>query len=94
MEFLSETHVGRTPDALLDGARWEFKAPWGFGQNNVVQTIRDARGQSGRILVDLARSPLSLTKVLDQVDQALKRYDGIEVVRVLLPNGEIIDRRP
>ena len=94
VQFLSATHVGRTPDALLDGVQWEFKAPSGSGKNNVVQTIRDARGQSGRILIDLARSPLPLWSVLDQVDQSIQRDDGIDVVRVLMPNGETIERRP
>ena len=40
VEFIRATTMGRTPDALVDGVRWELKAIKGDGPGTVVQERR------------------------------------------------------
>ncbi|WP_404392807.1 hypothetical protein [Humibacillus xanthopallidus] len=94
LEFLPRSNDAKSPDALIRGAPWEFKSPVGSGSGTVVQAVRFARDQSPRIVIDLARSPLSLEEALRQVDLAIRRYDRIDVVLVITRGGEIVERRP
>jgi len=94
VEFLPRSNDAKSPDALIRGEQWEFKSPVGSGSGTVVQAVRFARDQSSRIVIDLARSPLSLEEALRQVDVAIRRYDRIDVVLVITHDGEIEERRP
>jgi hypothetical protein len=92
--FLPRSDDAKSPDALMGGERWEFKAPIGSGPGTITQAVRYAREQSSRIVIDLARSPLSLEEAVRQVDSALRRYDRIDVVLIVARDGEILERRP
>ncbi|MEO7446633.1 MAG: hypothetical protein ABI336_00060 [Humibacillus sp.] len=94
VEFLPRSDTVKSPDALIDGERWEFKAPVGNSPGTIIQAVRYAREQSSKIVVDLGRSPLALDEALRQVDEAIHRYDRIDVVRVITVEGDIIERRP
>ncbi|TQM58590.1 CdiA C-terminal domain-containing protein [Humibacillus xanthopallidus] len=94
VEFLPRADDAKSPDALVGGESWEFKAPFGGGSSTITQAVRYARDQSPRIIVDLARSPHPVEEAVRQVDAALRRYDRIDVVLLLTRDGEIVERRP
>jgi hypothetical protein len=94
VDFLPRSDDDKSPDALVGGESWEFKAPFGSGSGTITQAVRFAREQSPRIVVDLARSPLSLEEAVRQVVAALRRYDRIDVVLIITRDGEILERRP
>jgi hypothetical protein len=94
IEFLPPSGTSRTPDVEMDGVGWELKSPTGSGKETIVQEVRRGRGQSSRLVIDLARTPLSVEAALAQVDQALRRYDGIEAIRIITRDGQLIERRP
>jgi hypothetical protein len=64
VEFLPRSDKARSPDALVDGEPWEFKAPIGSSRGTIVQALRSARAQSSKIVLELARSPLSPDEAL------------------------------
>jgi hypothetical protein len=94
VEFLPRADDAKSPDALVGGESWEFKAPFGSGSGTITQAVRYARDQSPRIIIDLARSPHTVEEAVRQVDAALRRYDRIDVVLLITRDGEIVERRP
>jgi hypothetical protein len=94
VDFLPRSDDAKSPDAVVGGESWEFKAPFGSGSGTITQAVRFAREQSPRIIIDLARSPLRLEEAVRQVDVALRRYDRIDVVLIITRDGEILERRP
>lgn len=58
-----------------------------------IQLLRDAKNQSSNVIVDLQRTEMAMDKALDQVDQALQRYDELEQVTVISQDKQEVVRR-
>ncbi|MDN5765225.1 MAG: hypothetical protein L0H78_05350 [Humibacillus sp.] len=94
ISFIAETGVGTSPDAWVDGEQWEFKAVKGFSTNTLERAVRRGRGQAPRIYIDASASTLPTELLLFTIQRAVQRYHGTELVRIILPHGEIAERRP
>lgn len=73
----------RTPDVTIDGEQWELKSPTGSSPDTIVRNIRKARAQSPRVVIDLSRSSLDRDEAKRSAQQALRRYSGIEQIRLI-----------
>ncbi len=93
ISFLHATGSGPTPDILMDGAVWDLKSPTGNSKSTITDTVKHARRQSPRMVIDLSRSTMPLQLALAQIDYALKRYRGIETILVIAQDGSFIERR-
>lgn len=85
----STTEGERMPDILLDGVRWEMKAPAAASRNAITQNIRKARGQSDRIILDTTRSGADRELAESATREALRRYPGVTEVWILGPGYEV-----
>lgn len=83
----------KSADAWIDGVLTEIKSPVGNGKGTVIQLLRDAKRQSSNVIVDLHRTEMAMDKALEQVDQALKRYDELEQVTVISQDKQEVVRR-
>lgn len=83
----------KSADAWIDGVLTEIKSPVGNGKGTVIQLLRDAKKQSSNVIVDLHRTEMPMSKALEQVDQALKRYDELEQVTVISQDKQEVVRR-
>lgn len=83
----------KSADAWIDGVLTEIKSPVGNGKGTVIQLLRDAKKQSSNVIVDLHRTEMNMDKALEQVDQALKRYDELEQVTVISQDKQEVVRR-
>lgn len=98
--FIPPAETDATPDATLEGERWEFKKLKGASLSGIQGQIRKARTQAGKIVLDASDSPLSREEITAKVDATIKRYNEdvregrhhIDEVIVLLPNTEAITR--
>ncbi|MFT3799302.1 hypothetical protein [Microbacterium sp.] len=75
------------PDAIVDGEVWEFKSPRGASERSTIaEQFKQARRQSHRMVLDLARCGLP-----DEVslNQALRRFHGQRAITELI----VIDHR-
>lgn len=72
--------VIKSADVLIDGVEWELKSPIGALPASILQGLREGRKQARRVLVVLARSPLSWDDAVAAVDAVFERYDGVTEV--------------
>jgi RHS repeat-associated protein len=74
VEFLAESNMGRTADALVGGVATEFKTVSNLTSKDIggalARRILEGRGQAGNIIID-ARGQKGLTKEL--AENAIKR---------------------
>lgn len=92
IRFIPATGDGRTPDILMGGEIWELKSPKGNGKETIIGMINSARGQAPRLVIDLARTPLSLEAALAQVDYCLARYRGLEAIYIITKDRHLVER--
>lgn len=77
-------HPGlRSPDVHIDGVSWEIKAPRTARSETVVASLRSARGQSRRVILDLTNSQLTEGEALAAVNYAILRYRRFDEIRIL-----------
>ena len=62
----------RTPDILVDGEKWDIKAPTGGGGHVIDNNSKKAKEQAPNILFDMTNSPLSDEEILKQLHQVYK----------------------
>ncbi|MFF2621235.1 VG15 protein [Oerskovia jenensis] len=86
----STTEGERRADVILNERDvWEMKAPAAATNNAIVQNIRKARGQSGRIVIDTHRSGADRELAESAAGDALRRYDGVTEVWIIGPGYEM-----
>lgn len=76
-----------------DIAKWEIKNPKGGGRQTIINRLVDAarKGQSDRVIIDVAGSRLDNVEVRSQVQAFLRsRYTGVRTVFVL--TADVRDR--
>lgn len=82
----------KTPDVLIDGQRWEMKAPKASNARAIDRNLRRALRQSARIIIDSRR----MKNLPDAtVERELRKHarDMRSIERLLFVNhhGEVID---
>lgn len=68
VEFVrkSEDDYVKTPDALIDGVRWEFKSPKSGKPEMILKNLRRALHQSGCIVFDCRRMKQLPNRVIER----------------------------
>lgn len=62
---------------------WEIKAPRTARSETVVASLRSAKGQSRRFILDMSNSQLALGETLAAVNYAILRYRRFDEIRIL-----------
>lgn len=82
----------KTPDVLIDGQRWEMKAPKASNTRAIDRNLRRALRQSRRVIID-SRRMKNLPDAV--VERELRKHarDMRSIERLMLVNhrGEVID---
>lgn len=76
----------KTSDVFLggsDGTAWEMKQPRGSGKWNISNQFNEAKGQSGRLILDVSESPWNLSDIEDEIIIQLSHREDFEEVLVL-----------
>lgn len=88
----SDVEHEHTPDVLIDGDRWEMKAPKASNARAVERNLHRALQQSSRVVFDCRRMKNLSDKVVER--ELRKRMKGLRSLKRLLfvnHRGEVID---
>lgn len=83
VELIAPTGISRTPDIILDGARWEMKAPEGDTKWTISRNLNKGRGQSNKIIVDLRRCKRTDEKCLREIQNYFSASRSISEILVI-----------
>ncbi|MEO6999401.1 MAG: hypothetical protein ABI112_15070 [Terracoccus sp.] len=92
IEFIPALGDDPTPDIYLDGDAWDLKSPTGNSKETIIGMIKTGREQSSRMIIDLARTPITVEAAMEQIDYCLRRYRGVEKIWAITKDGQIIER--
>ncbi|MGD7789594.1 hypothetical protein ACQCX2_14855 [Propionibacteriaceae bacterium Y1700] len=84
--FLPRRGTDRSPDALIDGRKFEFKAPEG-GNGSIGRNVRNSAHQARRAVLDNTRSLVSDYEALRLARSAFERYRGLDELWVITKDG-------
>lgn len=70
----------RTPDSLWNNEYWEVKSVAATGKNSVANALKNAKGQSSRIILDLSKSKAPINKYIGGVMREMKRKKSIQII--------------
>lgn len=76
----------KTSDVFLGGpggVAWEMKQPRGSGKWNISNQFNEAKGQSGRLILDVSESPWNLADIEDEVVVQLAHREDFKEVLVV-----------
>lgn len=94
VEFLPAANIQgvKTPDLLVDGEKWEMKAPQGSGRHTISHQMERASKQSDRLILDTSRTPLDDQQIVDEVRRrVIDGRSGIRIAWVVLKNGTWVE---
>ena len=75
--FIRKT-IGSTPDLKIKRTNqiWELKSPLGNGKRTISNNLREASGQSDKIILDLTRCKMNNRRALSRVNGFLESGDA------------------
>lgn len=81
----------KTPDYVLNGQKFDLKAPTGNTKNTIYNNLKESKGQASNVVLDITRCGLSEEECLEYVKDAYrsKHLRHLEMV-VVVNNGQII----
>ena len=81
----------QTPDYLIDGKRYDLKAPTGRGKNLLYGLIAKKYKQAHNFIIDITDCPLNIEELEKQAESLYKsqRTGFLETI-VFLKNGESV----
>lgn len=94
--FLKKSNVEhqQTPDVLLNGERWEFKAPQASNARAVQRNLHRALQQAPRVVFDGRRMKnFPDKKILHEIDKWLPGLKSCKGLKFINRAGEVIDIR-
>lgn len=80
-----------TPDIIINGVKWEMKAPIGEGNSLMKNTIQKAVKQSPNIMIDLRRTKRHQTKCLRELEKQFDKSKFIKSLKVITKSGRVLD---
>ncbi len=81
----------RMPDIIMNGMRWEIKAPQGNGKYTVQNTIQNAARQSCNIIIDLHRCRIPEEKAIRDFINEYTKSRYVRRMKIIRKNNEILD---
>lgn len=86
----SNTPGLHSPDIIMDGLRWEMKAPKGEGKYLINNTIQKAVKQSRNIIIDLRRTKRHQSKCLREIKNEVEKSKSIDRLIVITKGSKIL----
>jgi hypothetical protein len=81
-----------TPDVLIDGEKWEMKAPRGSTLKSVERNLKRGRWQSSKIVFDSRRMKKVPDKAIErELRQRIKEIPDVEQIKFVNRHSKIID---
>lgn len=94
VEFVPQIMVPqgiRTPDYLIDGERFDLKAPTGRSKDLFYNVVSKKRKQASNFVFDVTNCPLSEDEIRKQVEALyFSRHTRFIDMIVIMKNGEIL----
>lgn len=81
--FVAAPGTDRVADIEIGGVRWEMKSPTSSNPNTIKTRLGRGAAQAGNIVLDLARTPITVGEAIAIAEQAIERYPQIEVIRII-----------
>ena len=94
VEFIPKSNIAhqRTADVLIDGQKWEFKAPTANNLKAIERNLKRGRWQSSNIIFDSRRMKTLPDKViLREVTKQSSELSGIARLLYVDKHGQVID---
>lgn len=79
------------PDIIINGVKWEMKAPIGEGGSLMKNTIQKAVKQSPNIIIDLRRTKRHQTKCLRELEKHFNKSRSIKCLKIITKSGRVLD---
>lgn len=80
-----------TPDIVLEGLKWEMKAPIGEGKQLMKNTIQKAIRQSCNIIVDLRHTKRHQDKCIRELKREFNESKRIKRLKIIKKDGKTLD---
>ena len=79
------------PDIVMDGLKWEIKAPKGDGRWVIMNTLQSAARQSDNVIIDLRRIKLSQEKCLLSLNREFEHSKKIKRMLVITKARKLLE---
>jgi hypothetical protein len=87
----SQRKGDKTPDMIMNGLKWEMKAPRGKGRWLIENTLQKSVKQSPNVIIDLTRIKIKQERCLPEIEKQFARSRGLKQLVVITKSRRIID---
>ena len=87
----SDTKGIHTPDIIMDGLKWEIKAPKGDGRWVIMNTLQNAQRQSENVIIDLRRIKLPQDKCLAALEREFVHSKKLKRMKVITKAHKLLE---
>jgi hypothetical protein len=93
IKFLAPKNLDhiKTPDILMDGTKWEIKAPISNGSRVIEHALRSATKQSPNVIIDLRRCAIPDERALRQITFTAKKRTALKHLIIITKSQKIVD---
>jgi hypothetical protein len=81
--FVAAPGTDRVADIEMGGVLWEMKSPTSSNPNTIKTRLGRGAAQAGNIVLDLARTPITVGEAIAIAERTIDRYPQIEVIRII-----------
>lgn len=79
------------PDIIMEGLRWEMKAPTGKGRWVIQNTLQSAQRQSENVIIDLRRIKLPQEKCLSALKREFEHSNKLKRMKVITKKHVLLE---
>ena len=79
------------PDIIMDGLKWEIKAPKGEGKWVIKNTIQRAQHQSENVIVDLRRVKIPQEKCVNALEREFKHSKRLKRLIIITKSRHLLE---
>jgi hypothetical protein len=96
VEFLIpvDDYKRKTPDIVMLGLEWEIKSPTGKSKNTIERQLKRAAKQSGYMVFDGRRTPISDTDIKNGLLSELKKRTSIKKLIFITKSSVVVEVEP
>jgi hypothetical protein len=96
VEFLIpiDDYKRKTPDIVMQGLEWEIKSPTGKSKNTIECQMKRAAKQSGYMVFDGRRTPISDTDIENGLLSELKKRTSIKKLIFITKPSVVVEIEP
>ena len=82
--------IGKSPDILFRGKKWEIKSPKGSKSRTIENNVRNALKQSNNVIIDLGRIQRSDELCLRDINKQIFHRKSLRNVLVVTKLGKVV----